>query len=46
MDYVRQQLLASFDATMLPYLARDDFAASFVRSEYRKALNTRPVFRR
>lgn len=46
LDYVRQQLLASFDATMLPYLTRDDFAASFVRSEYRKALKTRPVFRR
>jgi hypothetical protein len=45
-DSVRQQLLSSFDATMLPYLMRDDFADSFVRSEYRKALKSRPVFQR
>lgn len=45
-DSVRQQLLASFDATMLPYLIRDDFADSFVRSEYRKAVKSRPVSRR
>jgi hypothetical protein len=40
-DAVRQQLLAAFETNVLPYLARDDFAASFVRSEYRKALKTR-----
>jgi hypothetical protein len=45
-DSVRQQLIASFDTTMLPYLMRDDFAGSFVRSEYRKALKSRPVFHR
>jgi hypothetical protein len=45
-DAVRQQLLASFDSTMLPYLMRNDFADSFVRSEYRKALKSRPVLHR
>jgi hypothetical protein len=37
-DAVRQHLLDSFDATVLPYLLRDDFADSFVQSEYRAAL--------
>jgi hypothetical protein len=46
MNSVRQQLLSSFDTTMLPYLMRDDFADSFVRSEYRKALKSSPVFHR
>ena len=43
-DDVRQHLLASFDAHMLPYLVRADFPGSFVQSEYRKALKSRPVF--
>lgn len=37
-ESVRRQLLESFDANVLPYLQRDDFADSFVQSEYRKAL--------
>jgi hypothetical protein len=45
-DSVRQQLLTSFDANVLPYLMRNDFADRFVRSEYRKALKSRPVFHR
>jgi hypothetical protein len=45
-DAVRQQLLTSFDTTMLPYLMRNDFADSFVRSEYRKALKSWPVLHR
>jgi hypothetical protein len=45
-DVVRQQLLASFDTNLLPYLLRDDFADSFVRSEYRKALKSRVSFHR
>lgn len=36
-DAVRRHLLESFDATVLPYLLRDDFADSFVQSEYRSA---------
>lgn len=36
-DAVRQQLLADFETNVLPYLVRDDFPGSFVRSEYRKA---------
>lgn len=36
-DTVRQQLLADFETNVLPYLVRDDFSGSFVRSEYRKA---------
>jgi hypothetical protein len=39
-DAVRRQLLASFDANVLPYLLRADFAASFVQSEYRTALKS------
>lgn len=39
-DSVRRQLLAAFDANLLPYLMRDDFAASFVQAEYRKALKS------
>ena len=45
-DAVRRQLLASFDANVLPYLLRADFAASFVQSEYRKSLKTRVVLHR
>jgi hypothetical protein len=45
-DVVRQQLLASFDTHMLPYLLRADFAGSFVHSEYRKALKSRLAFHR
>ena len=45
-DAVRQQLLAAFDTNVLPYLLRADFADSFVRSEYRKALQSRAAFRR
>lgn len=40
-DAIRQQLLASFDTNVLPYLLRDDFADSFVLSEYRKSLTSR-----
>jgi hypothetical protein len=45
-DAVRRHLLASFDTHMLPYLVRADFADSFVLSEYRKALKSRPAFQR
>ncbi len=40
---VRQQLLDAFDTNVLPYLQRDDFASSFVRSEYGKKLKSVPV---
>jgi len=46
LDVVRQHLLTSFDSTMLPYLQREDFADSFVQSEYRKALKSRAAVRR
>jgi hypothetical protein len=39
-ETVRQHLLSSFDSNVLPYLLRDDFAGSFVVSEYRKALKS------
>ena len=39
---VRQQLLDAFDANVLPYLQRDDFASNFVRSEYQKKLKSVP----
>lgn len=43
---VRRQLLDSFDSNVLSYLSRDDFAASFVRSEYHRILKqTVPRFR-
>jgi hypothetical protein len=42
-ELVRQQLLASFDMNMLPYLQRDNFCNSFVQSEYRKILKSRPA---
>ena len=42
-DAVRRHLLQSFEATVLPYLLRDDFAASFVQSEFRAALKTSRV---
>ncbi|MBK5275449.1 MAG: hypothetical protein JJE30_10410 [Desulfuromonadales bacterium] len=45
-DSVRRHLLESFDANVLPYLLRDDFADSFVLSEYRKALKQRAPFQR
>ena len=41
-ESVRQQLLAAFDANVLPYLLRDDFASGFVRSEYQKKLKSLP----
>jgi hypothetical protein len=44
LDVVRQQLVAAFDANVLPYLQRDDFAPSFVRSEYQKKLKAAPLF--
>ena len=45
-EAVRQHLLASFDTNELPYLMRADFADSFVQSEYRKALKSRPASHR
>lgn len=39
---VREQLLAAFDANVLPYLQRDGFAPGFVRSEYQKKLKSLP----
>jgi hypothetical protein len=45
-EVVRQHLLASFDTNELPYLMRADFAGSFVHSEYRKALKSRPAIHR
>jgi hypothetical protein len=46
-DTVRRHLLESFEATVLPYLLRDHFADSFVRSEYRAALKkSRTPFQR
>lgn len=46
LDAVRQQLLAAFDTNVLPYLLREDFAGSFVLSEYRKALKSRAAVHR
>ena len=46
LEIVRQHLLAAFDANLLPYLERADFADSYVRSEYRRSLKTRTVSRR
>ena len=43
---VRRQLLDAFEANVLPYLLRDDFVPSFVRSEYQKKLKSIPNFRR
>ena len=40
-EAVRQQLLATFDENVLPYLLRDDFVSGFVRSEYRNKLKSR-----
>jgi len=46
-DAVIRHLLESFDATVLPYLLRDDFADSFVQSEYRASLKkSRTSFQR
>jgi len=42
-ESVRQQLVAAFDANVLPYLQREDFAPSFVRSEYQKKLKSAPL---
>jgi len=36
-DAVRQDLLNSFEANLLPYLSRPDFPCRFVLSEYEKA---------
>ena len=43
-EIVRQKLLSAFDANVLPYLLREDFASSFVRSEYLNKLKSVPVF--
>lgn len=45
-EIVLQHLLASFDTNVLPYLARADFADSFVRSEYRNVLKSRATSQR
>jgi hypothetical protein len=42
LETVRKQLVAAFDANVLPYLQRADFAACFVRSEYLKKLKSVP----
>jgi hypothetical protein len=45
-EQVRTELTGSFDANVLPYLMREGFADSFVRSKYCKALAARtPRFR-
>jgi hypothetical protein len=44
LENVRQQLVAAFDANVLPYLQRADFVPSFVRSEYLKKLKSVPNF--
>jgi hypothetical protein len=41
---VRQQLVAAFDANVLPYLLRDNFTRHFVCSEYHKKLKSVPNF--
>jgi len=46
LDAVRRHLLDAFDTNLLPYLQRADFADSYVRSEFRKALKSRAVFQR
>lgn len=46
LETVKQQLLSAFDANLLPYLQRNDFAPGFVRSEYRKTLKNTPRFQR
>jgi hypothetical protein len=46
-DAVHRHLLESFEATVLPYLQREDFAASYVQSEYRAAQKkSRTTFQR
>ena len=43
---IRRQLLEAFDTNVLSYLSRNDFAVSFVRSEYRRILKqASPRFR-
>lgn len=42
-ETVRQQLLAAFDANVLPYLLRETFVPGFVRSEYLKKLKSVPL---
>jgi hypothetical protein len=37
-ETVRGDLLHAFEANLLAYLSRPDFPASFVRSEYKKAM--------
>lgn len=46
LDAVRRQLVDAFDANVLPYLQRDDFVPSFVRSEYLKKLKSVSTFHR
>jgi len=46
LDSVRQHLLESFDTNVLPYLQRDDFAGSFVRSEYHRSLKSSTAVKR
>ena len=46
LEAVRQHLLESFDCNVLPYLLREDFADSFVQSEYRATLKSRAVIHR
>jgi hypothetical protein len=45
-DAILQHLLSTFDTNMLPYLMRADFAASYVQSEYRKAIKSNSAPRR
>ncbi|MDA8429993.1 MAG: hypothetical protein M0T70_12135 [Geobacteraceae bacterium] len=45
-DDVRQKLMADFDANVLPYLLRDNFAPGFVRSEFRKKIKSLPTYPR
>ncbi len=43
---VRENLLNAFEANLLPYLNRDDFARRFASGEYRKAVESaaKPCF--
>jgi hypothetical protein len=43
LETARRELMASFDATMLPYLLRPDFPERFVRSSYRRSLTSSPL---
>jgi hypothetical protein len=46
LESVRQHLLESFDTNVLTYLLRDDFAGSFVRSEYLRSLKSSTAVKR